>query len=115
MGGPIHAPSPLFPEWEERRAWEDFLTSALADARERVRNGAVGPDRELADLQQELDGLDFHTPQPLSTLLPWVIDQLEHGVVHMTHPRYFGPAQSSPVPPGTAPRRRLRRWRSRRM
>lgn len=96
MGGPIHAPSPLFPEWEERRAWEDFLTSALADARERVRNGAVGPDRELADLQQELDGLDFHTPQPLSTLLPWVIDQLEHGVVHMTHPRYFGLFNPSP-------------------
>ena len=96
IGTPIHAPSPLFAGPDERRAWEDFLTSALADARERVCEGAVGPELELARLQQDLDRFDFQAPQPLSTLLPWTIDQLEHGVVHMTHPRYFGLFNPSP-------------------
>jgi aromatic-L-amino-acid decarboxylase len=95
-GGQIGSTSCLFPGRDERRAWEDFLTSALAEALERVSDGAVGPDLDLASLQQELDDFDFQTPQALSSLLPWVIDKLEHGVVHMTHRRYFGLFNPSP-------------------
>ena len=33
---------------------------------------------------------------PLPDLLLWVIEQLEHGSVHLTHPRYFGLFNPSP-------------------
>ena len=39
-------------------------------------------------------------PRALPDLLDWTIGVLEHGIVHLTHPRYFGlfnPAPSFPA------------------
>ena len=33
---------------------------------------------------------DFDAPRPLEELLRWSIEQLEHGIVQMANPRYFG-------------------------
>jgi glutamate/tyrosine decarboxylase-like PLP-dependent enzyme len=41
-------------------------------------------------LRAELAAMDFETPRPLRQLLEWTMSQLEHGVVHLDHPRYFG-------------------------
>ena len=90
----------LFPGASDRERLDDMLTRELARAVERVARGPVSPTADARDLRRELAALDFGAPQPLERLLPWVIGQLEHGVVHMTHPRYLGlfnPAPSFPA------------------
>ncbi len=90
----------LFPVAFDRERLDDMLTRELARAIERVARGPVSPVADPQELRRELAALDFNTPQSLERLLPWVIGQLEHGVVHMTHPRYLGlfnPAPSFPA------------------
>ena len=89
----------LFPPRELRERLDDLLTRELAGAGERVARGPVMPTLDMARFRHELAGFDFHTPRPIEPLLEWTIAQLEHGVTHMTHPRYFGlfnPAASFP-------------------
>ena len=88
--------SQLHPEPGARKAGEDFLTAALSDALQRIAGGSVGPDLDLDRFRKSLGDFDFVTPRPLPDLLGWVIEQLEHGVVHLTHPRYFGLFNPSP-------------------
>ena len=80
----------LFPDWKTREKVEDRLTRALAAAAERVLRGPVMPDIDMAELHRELAAFDFEQPRPLAELIDWAIGCLEHGTVHMTHPRYFG-------------------------
>jgi glutamate/tyrosine decarboxylase-like PLP-dependent enzyme len=46
--------------------------------------------------RRELAGFDFEVPRPLRGLLDWTIPVLEQGIVHLTHPRYFGLFNPSP-------------------
>src|SRR5947209_6084087 len=90
----------LFPPREERVHWDDYLTRELLCANERVARGPVVPTLDLAHLRSDLAEFDFSSPRTLDELLPWTIAQIEHGVVHMTNPRYFGlfnPAPSFPA------------------
>jgi glutamate/tyrosine decarboxylase-like PLP-dependent enzyme len=48
------------------------------------------PTVDRARLRAELAAFDFSAPRPLEELIAWTVGQLEHGVVHMNHPRYFG-------------------------
>jgi aromatic-L-amino-acid decarboxylase len=80
----------LFSDAREREEWDDFLTGALSDARQRVASGRVSPDVDLESFRKDLGEFDFLSPRPLSDVLPWVIDRMEHGIVQLTHPRYFG-------------------------
>src|SRR5436190_4342788 len=92
--------SALFPSREERERWDDLLTRELARAHERIVEGSVTPTLDLSSLKSELEEFDFQTPYPYDQLLSWTISQLEHGIVHITHPRYFGlfnPAPSFPA------------------
>jgi glutamate/tyrosine decarboxylase-like PLP-dependent enzyme len=91
--------SPLFPAREDRDRWENFLTQALASAHERVVRGAVTPTLDPASLRQDLASFDFRAPRSLEELLPWIIARLEHGMVHVTHPRYFGLFNPAPTFP----------------
>jgi glutamate/tyrosine decarboxylase-like PLP-dependent enzyme len=89
--GELPAPvAALFSPRAERERIDNLLTRALAEALERVRQGPVMPDIDMSRLQAELAAFDFETPRPLEPLIEWTTSQLEHGVVHMTHPRYFG-------------------------
>jgi glutamate/tyrosine decarboxylase-like PLP-dependent enzyme len=90
----------LFPPDAERRRAEDRLTTALREARTRVAAGAVAPTLNLEEFRADLAEFDFARPLPQQNVVPWVIEQLEHGVTHTTHPRYFGlfnPAPSFPA------------------
>ncbi len=90
----------LFPPDGERRRHEEALDSALRNAMRRVSTGPVGPTFDLGQLRADLEGFDFAGPRPLDELLTWTIAQLETGIVHLTHPRYFGlfnPAPSFPA------------------
>ena len=80
----------LFPARGPRERLDDHLTRELALAGERIARGSVMPTLDMARFRRELAGFDFENPRPIEPLLEWAIAQLEHGVTHMTHPRYFG-------------------------
>jgi glutamate/tyrosine decarboxylase-like PLP-dependent enzyme len=89
----------LFPTRERRKELSDILTGALVEADERVARGPVTPTIDLAAFQRELAEFDFETTRPLEKLLQWAILQLEQGIVHLTHPRYFGLFNPAPTFP----------------
>lgn len=91
--------SALFPAPAERERWNDLLTRELARADARVAAGSVTPTLDLAAFRRELAGFDFHEPRPLGELLSWTIAQMERGLVHVTHPRYFGLFNPAPTFP----------------
>ena len=80
----------LFPSPEDRLRRDQQLTLDLLEAQRRLAAGSVTPTLDCAKFRSELAEFDFSTPQPLEDVLRWTNSQLEHGVVHMTHPRYFG-------------------------
>jgi aromatic-L-amino-acid/L-tryptophan decarboxylase len=80
----------LFPDRGTRERVDDRLTRALADAMERVLRGPVVPDIDMVEFRRQLAACDFGEPRPLEALIDWAIGALEHGTVHMTHPRYLG-------------------------
>jgi aromatic-L-amino-acid decarboxylase len=91
--------SALFPDRREREAWDNLLTQQLIAADQRVTDGAVMPVLDIAVFRHELAGFDFSGELPLAELLAWVIAQMEQGVVHVTHPRYFGLFNPAPTFP----------------
>jgi aromatic-L-amino-acid decarboxylase len=86
----------LFPAREEL---DDWLTRELLSANERVVAGSVVPTIDMAAFRAELARFDFLEPQSLGELVTWSIAQLECGVVHLTHPRYFGLYNPAPTFP----------------
>ncbi|HJS89941.1 MAG TPA: pyridoxal-dependent decarboxylase [Steroidobacteraceae bacterium] len=80
----------LFPDRRLRESVDDHLTRALAAAAERVLQGPVMPDIDMTELRRDLATFDFAKPRPIEALIDWAIDRLEHGTVHMIHPRYLG-------------------------
>jgi len=94
--GPVAA---LFPDRATRERVDDWLTRELAKATDRIPDGSVMPRLDMAKFRQELAAFDFERPQTPEQALAWSIAQLEHGTVHMTHPRYFGLFNPAPVFP----------------
>jgi glutamate/tyrosine decarboxylase-like PLP-dependent enzyme len=92
--------SPLFPDAEERQRIDALLAASLDGLERRIAAAPVVPSLDHAAFRAELGAFDFETPQTPDMLLPWVIDRLEHGLVQITHPRYFGlfnPAPNHPA------------------
>jgi glutamate/tyrosine decarboxylase-like PLP-dependent enzyme len=80
----------LFPSAAERARVDGWLTEALIEALARVRRGPVTPTVAMARFAEELAAIDFDAPRPLEHLLEWTLERMEHGIVQMTNPRYFG-------------------------
>jgi aromatic-L-amino-acid decarboxylase len=102
MSDAAHPParaSALFPNHAERARLDDFLSRELPRANARIAQGSVVPTFDLAAFKSDLAEFDFSAPRPLDELLAWSIAQLEHGIVHMTHPRYFGLFNPAPTFP----------------
>jgi aromatic-L-amino-acid decarboxylase len=91
--------SALFPMREDRERWDDVLTRELALANGRVAKGSVIPTLDFPSFRCELADFDFRTPLPMERVMSWTIAQLERGVVHLTHPRYFGLFNPAPTFP----------------
>jgi glutamate/tyrosine decarboxylase-like PLP-dependent enzyme len=89
--------SALFPPPRERAECDDALTRELISANARLAAGSVTPTIDLDAFRRELAGYDFKAPRELAQSLSWVISQLERGVVHLTHPRYFGLFNPAPT------------------
>ena len=86
----------LFPKTSERRRVEEWLNGELQRALQRIQAGPVTPTLDMAAFRAELEAFDFDKPQPLDGLLRWTTERLEHGIVQMTNPRYFGLFNPSP-------------------
>jgi glutamate/tyrosine decarboxylase-like PLP-dependent enzyme len=82
--------SALFPPPEDRTRVDDWLTRQLRDADNRVVAGPVTPDIDIVQFNDELAAFDFLRAQPLDDALAWIVARLEHGITHITSPRYFG-------------------------
>jgi glutamate/tyrosine decarboxylase-like PLP-dependent enzyme len=80
----------LFPSSAERARLDGWLTGALLDSQGRVRAGSVIPTIDMARFAEELAAMDFDAPRPIEQLLEWTLERMEHGIVQMTNPRYFG-------------------------
>ena len=95
------AVSALFPSTTDRARVNSFLGSELELAMARVAESSIVPTIDLSAFRSELaETFTFDKPLPLDWLLQWTIDRMEHGVVQMTHRRYFGlfnPAPSFPA------------------
>jgi glutamate/tyrosine decarboxylase-like PLP-dependent enzyme len=97
--GPPPPVSTLFPGRDDRRHWDNFLTEQLAAAAARMAQSSVTPTFDFHAFKGELAEIDFDMPCPMDRLLGWSIAQLEHGVVHVTHPRYLGLFNPAPTFP----------------
>ncbi len=91
--------SALFPPAAQRVHLDDALTEALAQARLRVAGGAVAPTLNHDACRRALAGFDFAAPRPLEEVLAWTIEQMEHGITQITHPRYLGLFNPAPTFP----------------
>ncbi len=80
----------LFPNASDRERIGDWLTLELEAALQRIQAGPVAPAIDVHKFRIELERFDFTTPQPLEDALRWTIDRMEHGIVQMSNPRYFG-------------------------
>lgn len=89
----------LFPPHEERERVRANLLGALDAAHARMARGPVTPDFDLDTFRSELAAFTFAEPHALEDALAWTIAQLEHGLVHITHPRYFGLFNPGPTFP----------------
>ncbi len=81
---------PLFPPAGERARVDALLTDALSDLHERIARGPVMPDCTQEDIARELAQFDFSRSLRLDELISWLVQRMERGLVHVTHPRYFG-------------------------
>jgi glutamate/tyrosine decarboxylase-like PLP-dependent enzyme len=80
----------LFPSAAERSRIDAWLSGELAGALARAQAGPVMPTIDIPAFRAELEAMDFDTPRPLEEMLRWSIERLEHGIVQMSNPRYFG-------------------------
>ncbi len=80
----------LFPNPSDRERIGGWLNLALEEALRRIQSGRVAPTVDIEKFRAELASLDFNSPQPLEDALRWTIERMEHGIVQMSNPRYFG-------------------------
>jgi glutamate/tyrosine decarboxylase-like PLP-dependent enzyme len=80
----------LFPKASDRDRIGSWLQLELEQALRRVQAGPVTPTLDMQGFRAELDGFDFNEPRPLEDALRWTIERMEHGIVQMANPRYFG-------------------------
>jgi glutamate/tyrosine decarboxylase-like PLP-dependent enzyme len=80
----------LFPKASERERIGGWLSLELEQALRRVQAGPVSPTIDMQQFRAELEGFDFAKPRPLEEALRWTLERMEHGIVQMANPRYFG-------------------------
>ncbi len=91
--------SALFPDRKSQQEIENALTIRLAQALNRVDLGKVSPTLNIESFREELLSKTFDDPEDLTDLMDWTIAQMEVGLVHMTHTRYFGLFNPAPTFP----------------
>lgn len=91
--------SNLFASEASRESIEGYLLNRLKTARSNVLAGNVSPAINMDEFRAELASKDFQQPEALESVLEWTISSMENGLVHTTHPRYFGLFNPAPTFP----------------
>lgn len=89
----------LFPSARERQVWDDALTKTLNAVRTYISQGPVTPTIDMDSFREELSRIEFSDARPIGDLLSWTIAKMQHGIVQMTNPRYFGLFNPAPTFP----------------
>lgn len=89
----------LFPSPDIRQSIDDNLTRALSASRDRVNQSSVVPTFDRAAFAEQLAAFDFASSIKLEPALAWTVAQMETGLVHVNHPRYFGLFNPTPTFP----------------
>jgi hypothetical protein len=79
----------LFPDVASRARIGHWLVETLEAASRRVQAGPVTPTIDTQKFREELAAFDFSSTRPLEEAMRWAIEQMEHGIVQMSNPRYF--------------------------
>lgn len=98
--GPVHAVPGLFCSPDERLIWDHHVAEAIHASYDRVASGGVAPSLAGDIFRERLAEFTFEEPRPLADNIAWAMEQMEQGLVHVTHQRYFGlfnPAPSLPA------------------
>jgi glutamate/tyrosine decarboxylase-like PLP-dependent enzyme len=80
----------LFPNTADRERIGNWLNTELEAALKRVQAGPVTPTVDMREFREQLASFDFNQARPLEDALRWAIAHMEHGIVQMANPRYFG-------------------------
>jgi aromatic-L-amino-acid decarboxylase len=89
-----------WPRSSERVEILTSVSSLLSAALEQVAYNEVAPRCDRADVQAAVASFDFNTPLDLTGASRRVIQLLSVGMVHTTHPAYFGLFNPTPTFPG---------------
>ena len=89
----------LFPPPDHRGEVAEALRRKLAGAERRVVQGSVVPTFDLDGFRAQLAQYDFAQARPLGEVMDWAVSTMEHGLVHINHPRYFGLFNPTPTFP----------------
>ncbi|WP_339481834.1 pyridoxal phosphate-dependent decarboxylase family protein [Pseudomonas sp. RL_5y_Pfl2_73] len=80
----------FFPEQRERTEIFGFLKGVVDNYVSDISSIEVNPSMSKADIGQILSRYDFDGSLPVASVLSDVLSMMEHGVVHVTSPNYFG-------------------------
>jgi aromatic-L-amino-acid decarboxylase len=94
------ARSALLPDAAVRGEAYRGLVALLERHWDEVERLAVAPATPGEELDERVREFDFAAPLPLAELLDDVAGLLRDGIVHTTHPRYFGLYNPTPTFPG---------------
>ena len=87
----------LLPGPDERRRAYAQLTELIERHLDGVGDLAVAPSASYEELEERLRGFDFAAPVPLEELVEATGGLLSDGIVHTSHPRYFGLFNPAPT------------------
>src|ERR687895_888069 len=87
----------LLPGPDERRRAYAQLTELIERHLDGIDDLAVAPSASYEELEERLRGFDFGDPVPLEELVEATGGLLSDGIVHTSHPRYFGLFNPAPT------------------
>jgi aromatic-L-amino-acid decarboxylase len=87
----------LLPDAQQRRRAYAQLTDLLEGHLEGLGGQRVAPDLPYAEFERRLERFDFGAPVPLDELVGAAGELLGEGIVHTSHPRYFGLFNPAPT------------------
>ncbi len=80
----------LFLEGPERRRLDASVSLRLEASLSQSAAGLVVPEFDVAKFRRQLANIDFANCRDIDGVVAWVLDGLQSGMTHTTHPRYFG-------------------------
>jgi aromatic-L-amino-acid/L-tryptophan decarboxylase len=87
----------LLPGPDERRRAYAQLTELIERHLSGIDELAVAPSAPYEEFEERLRGFDFGEPVPLEELVEATAQLLDDGIVHTSHPRYFGLFNPAPT------------------